>query len=212
MLLSLMGMAKVRNAVMVTTMCDVKLHLGPLLWQVLLGSAEQDQTGENHEEGVKLGGNYCTAYPRALREQSLADLHSVKRSGKQRTRRLRGCTWEQGVRTLLCAYGCQKKEARVLSGENCAQQWAVIAEEFWTGDCRSTRVSLYGTRQLERMTNSVMDGFKTKAVGLLLFILKQRNQRMIPLPPNPNVAWEALNSKDAFRNNVLSSKHWIWSS
>lgn len=78
MLLSLMGMAKMRNAMMVTMMCDVKPHLGPLLWQVLLGSGKQDQTGENHEEGVKLGSSYCTAYPRALREQSLADLHLVK--------------------------------------------------------------------------------------------------------------------------------------
>lgn len=78
MLLSLMGMAKMRNAMMVTMMCDVKPYLGPLLRQVLLGCSEQDPTGENHEEGVKIGGSCCTAYPRALREQSLVDLQLVK--------------------------------------------------------------------------------------------------------------------------------------
>lgn len=82
-----------------------------------------------------------------------------------------------------------------------------IAEELlWTGDRRSVSASLYLTRHLKGKTKSMMTIFKTRAAHFLLFILKQRNQRMLPCP-NPNMVLGSTKlAKAAFRNNVLSSK------
>lgn len=83
-----------------------------------------------------------------------------------------------------------------------------IAEKLlWTGDRRSVSASLYLTRHLKGKTKSMMTIFKTCAAHFLLFILKQRNQRMLPCPPNPNLVLGSTKlAKAAFRNNVLSSK------